>query len=78
MADYANVETFSEREKLAAEYAEVFILSHTEVPDGFFDRLRAAYSDSEIVELSATIGFCLGIGRMYTVLDIAHECRIYH
>lgn len=56
----------------------MFILAHTDVPDGFFDRLRAAYSDSEIVELSATIGFCLGIGRMYTVLDIAHECRIFH
>lgn len=43
-----------------------------------FDRMREHYGDDEIVELSATVGFCMGIGRIYTVLDIAHECRIFH
>lgn len=46
--------------------------------DEIFSRLRAEYSDAEIVELSATVGFCIGIGRIYTVLDIANECRIIH
>jgi hypothetical protein len=40
--------------------------------------LREVFNDAEIVELSATVGFCMGIGRIYTVLDIANECRLVH
>ena len=78
MSRYDEVESFSEREKLAVEFAERFALAHTEMGDELFERMRAHYRDDEIVELSATVGFCMGIGRIYTVLDIAHECRIYH
>lgn len=78
MSNYESVETFSVREKLAAEYAEQFALSHTDLTPDLFDRLREHYTDAEIVELSATVGFCMGIGRVYTVLDIANECRIVH
>jgi len=46
--------------------------------DELFDRLRANFSDAEIVELSGTVGFCMGIGRIYTVLDIANECPVVH
>lgn len=56
----------------------MFAESHTDVPDELIARLRSAYTDAEIVELSVTVGFCLGIGRTYTVLGIAHECRIFH
>ena len=70
--------SFSTRERLAVEYAERFALAHTDIDDDLIDRMRAHYSDGEIVELSATIGFCIAIGRTYAVLDIAHECRIYH
>lgn len=44
----------------------------------FFDRLRADYDDDEIVELAGTVAFCLGIGRVYTALDIANECPVVH
>ncbi|WP_420450608.1 hypothetical protein [Ilumatobacter sp.] len=40
--------------------------------------MRDHFSSAEIVELSATVGFCIGIGRVYTVLDIADECPIVH
>lgn len=63
---------------MAIEYAERFALAHTDIGDELIDRLKAEYTDAEIVELSATIGFCLGIGRIYTVLDIANECPIVH
>jgi len=46
--------------------------------DELFDRMRAHFSDAEIVELSAFVGFCTGIGRIYTVLDIANECPVQH
>lgn len=44
----------------------------------FFERLRGVYSDAEIVELAGTVAFCLGIGRVYAVLDIANECPVVH
>ena len=43
-----------------------------------FDRMNAHFSPEEIVELSGFVGFCLGIGRIYTVLDIANECPLVH
>ncbi|MFK7918575.1 MAG: hypothetical protein AB8G14_10885 [Ilumatobacter sp.] len=63
---------------MAIEYAERFALTHTDIDNEFIDRLREHYSDAEVVELSATIGFCIGIGRIYAVLDIANECPLIH
>lgn len=75
---YADVDTFSNRERLAIEFAERFALAHTDIGGELIDRMRADFSDAEIVELSATVGFCIGIGRIYTVLDIANECPLVH
>ncbi len=75
---FTSVDSFNAREQLAIEFAERFALAHTEMGDELFDRMRAQYSDAEIVELSATVGFCLGIGRIYSVLDIANECPVVH
>lgn len=44
----------------------------------FFERMREVYSDPEIVELAGTVSFCLGVGRVYTILDIANECPVVH
>src|SRR5947207_13941258 len=52
--DYAHVEEwqshsgYSERERLAIEYAERFALDHHSLDDDFFGRLRAHFSDAEI------------------------------
>jgi hypothetical protein len=35
--------------------------------------LRDKFSDSELLELTVTIGFCVGMGRAYQVLDIARD-----
>lgn len=78
VSNWADVPTFSQRERLAVEFAERFALAHTEIGDELIGRMREHFDDAEIVELSATVGFCMGIGRIYTVLDIAHECRIIH
>ena len=41
-------------------------------------RMRERFDSAELVELAATVGFCIGIGRIYTVLDIANECPVVH
>jgi alkylhydroperoxidase family enzyme len=51
---------FTDRERLAAEYA-------------LWERLRAHFSDPELLELTVTIGFCVGMGRAFQVLDIAKD-----
>lgn len=46
---------FSPRERLALEYADRVSATPVDVPDDFFERLRAEYSEREIVELTAHI-----------------------
>ena len=70
---YYDEPEFSEREKLAAEFAEQFAIDHTQVGDDLWNRLREHFSDTELLELTVTIGFCVGLGRAYQVLDIARD-----
>jgi hypothetical protein len=46
--------------------------------DIFFESLRISFSDDQIVDLSGYVAFCLGIGRVYKVLDVANECPVVH
>ena len=46
-------EALSERERLALEYADRVSVTPVDVPDEFFERLRAAFDEREIVELTA-------------------------
>ena len=45
----------SSRERLALEYADRVSATPVDVPDDFFARLAAEFSEREIVELTATI-----------------------
>ncbi len=73
---YRDRDEYSEREKLAIEFAERFALAHREIDDELFVRLRGAYSDTEIVELAGTVAFSMGFGRINAVLDIANDCAV--
>ena len=61
---------YSPEEQLAIEYAERFVLDHTNIDDDFFDRLRTRFSDPEILDLTVCIAAFLGLGRMLRVLGI--------
>jgi AhpD family alkylhydroperoxidase len=73
VACFATSAALSEREKLAAEYAERFALDHTRIDDGFFARLRSHFADDEILDLSVCIAEYLGFGRLTQVLRIDQE-----
>ena len=66
----------SDRERLAAEYAERFAQEHLELDDDFWQRMHAAYSDSEIAELSLCLALWLGLGRVNNVLGIDVACTL--
>ena len=80
--DYANVlewrthDGYSERERLAVEYAERFALDHTNLDDDFFARLHAVYSDAEILDLTVCIGGWMALGRTLHVLGLDDACKI--
>jgi alkylhydroperoxidase family enzyme len=77
VANWRDSSELDERERLAAEFAERFALDHQAMGDDFWERLRAAYADDEIVDLTICCGTFLGLGRMLAVMGVhAPEERI--
>lgn len=74
--EYRDHEGFSDREKIAIEYAERFALDHLSIDDEFFKRLRAHLSDEEIVDLSICIATFLGFGRLTKILGLDQGCAV--
>ena len=67
---------FSEREVLAGEFAGLFAQDHLAMDNAVWDRMHAAFSDDEIVDLSVCVGSWLASGRLNRVLDVDGACRV--
>jgi alkylhydroperoxidase family enzyme len=76
VADCRERGDYSEQECLAIEYAERFAVDHLNIDDAFFARLRAAYTDPEILDLTICLATFLGLGRLLRVLGIDETCRV--
>ena len=76
VAEYREREDYSEREKLAIEYAERFALEHLAIDDAFFTRLREHFADAEILDLTICVADYLAFGRLTQVLKLDQECSI--
>lgn len=70
VADAATHPGFTDRQRLAAEYAERFATDHQGIDDALLDRLRAVFSDAEVLDLTMCIAVYLGLGRALEVLGI--------
>jgi alkylhydroperoxidase family enzyme len=57
LAEYATSPLYSEEERTALEYADSMTITGREVSDELFERLRRAYADDAIVELTAIIAW---------------------
>ena len=79
---YAHVEEwrtwpgYTDRQRLAAEYAERFAADHRAIDDELFARLRAHYADDEILDLTLCCAVFLGLGRTLEVLGITDNCPL--
>ncbi len=72
-AEVANRRTsaaLSEREQLAAEFAERFALDHQAMDDELWGRLRTAFRDDELADLTMCCGTFLGLGRALAVIGV--------
>ena len=66
--NYARSERFTAAEKIALRYSELMSVNPDAVDAAFFDELRKHYSEDEIVELGAFIGFNLGYHTFFGTL----------
>ena len=60
---------YSEKEKLALSYSELMALSPEKIEKEFYERLKEYFSEDEIVELGAFIGFNIGYHTFFGTLD---------
>ncbi len=54
---YAASPLFDERERLALEYADCMTLSDREVSDELFEKLKLAFDEDALIELTAAIAW---------------------
>ena len=70
MTDWRRAATLSDRERLAAEFAERFAMDHLAMDDELWDRMHAAFSDEELADLTICCGCFLGMGRTLAVVGV--------
>jgi hypothetical protein len=68
IAHYAQSPRFTAAEKLALRYSELMALDPGKIGRAFYHELRQHYSDAEIVELGAFIGFNIGFHTFFGTL----------
>jgi len=66
---YRESTAFTEAEKAALEYSELMQFSPEKIDHAFYDRLRKHFTEAEIVELGAFIGFNVGYHTFFRTLD---------
>lgn len=69
---------FSERERLAIEYAERVSLEPEGLPydDAFWSRLHACFDEGEIVDLTYSVTTWIATGRFVHVLGLDGACQV--
>ncbi|MBW0273925.1 carboxymuconolactone decarboxylase [Nocardia sp. MH4] len=74
VTNWRTTELFDERARLAAEYAERYATDHHSLDDEFWARMFEHYTQTEVVELSMSIGSWLAFGRLNRVLGLDTVC----
>jgi alkylhydroperoxidase family enzyme len=69
---------YTDRERVAAEFAERFAQDHRSLraDDDFWSRAHEHFTDGEILALGISCGMWLGNGRLMRVLDVAQACHL--
>jgi AhpD family alkylhydroperoxidase len=72
VSEYRDCDLYSPREKLAIEYTERFMLDHRNMGDEFWARMKAHFSEREILDLGITVGHLMAFGRLTAVLQLGY------
>jgi len=78
VADWQTASVFSERERLAIEFAERFAVEPKvlSTDEGFWQRMHDHFSDGEIVDLAHCTAAWMGLGRVAHVLGFDSVCLV--
>lgn len=74
--EYETYEGYTDRQRLAIEYASRFVIDHGSIDDELFGKLRRVFSDPEILDLTLCIAVYLGLGRSLAVLGIEEHTHL--
>ena len=66
-------EDLSDAEKEAIEYGELFATNHLAIDDSVYENLRKYFSEAEVVELSITVAWFVGFGRLAATYHMVEE-----
>jgi AhpD family alkylhydroperoxidase len=76
VAEWRTWPGYTDRERLAIEFAERFATDHLGIDDDLFARLHAQYSDAEILDLAICAQTFLGLGRVLSTFGIEPGCTL--
>lgn len=80
--DYANVAAwstwpgFSDAERMAVSFAELFALDHLALDDAWFAHARQYFTDDQLHAMGIMVGSWVALGRMQTVFDVHTSCAL--
>lgn len=57
LSEFADSDRFTDREKMALEYAEHLTRTPADVPDALFERLRERFDEPQLVEMTALVAW---------------------
>ena len=72
LLEFEASDRYDEREKAALAYASALAWAPQDVDDALWDRLRAHFSDEQIVELGYFVGLTFGQQRWIKTLQLGH------
>jgi alkylhydroperoxidase family enzyme len=70
VANWRESTQLSDRERMAAEFAQRFTLDHQAMDDEFWVRVRAVFDDAEVADLVMCCATFLGLGRAMAVVGV--------
>lgn len=75
VAEEADLGDLADRERLIVRYARQLLGEHA-VPDGLFERVKGAFGESGITELTATIGYYSMIACVLNAFEVLPEGEV--
>lgn len=76
VSEFRTYPGYTERQRLAIDYAERFATAPASIDDEMMGRLRASFSDAEVLDLSLCVAVFLGLGRTLAVLGVDEACEV--
>ena len=64
---------FTDRERTALEFTDLFVRDHESIDDALMKRLEALFDPAEELELAVTVARHMGFGRITRVFRLDHD-----